>query len=260
MFRLLDMIARRGPNNCLHSIGVFSIHHQISSSWFWELQDLAAKYGLPSPLSVLLSPQPKSVFKKLVKTKITQYWRKYFISSIRDKPSLQFIRAEFLPFGSGPHPLWLSCGGSVSAVKAAIVQARIISGKYKDDKMLSKFDDRLSGKCTLSGCDFFPDDTTHWLSFQCQALAPALTSTFNNVIEVLRPWPLLLDVVHDALSRSPVEWAKFVVDPSTYPSVIVIKQQFGEESIWPLFKLSRALIWCFHKEQKRLKGLNIFQV
>ena len=71
--------------------------------------------------------------------------------------------------------------------------------------MLSKFDDRLSGKCTLSGCDFFPGDSTHWLSFQCPALAPVLTSTFNNVIEVLRPWPLLLDVVHDALSRSPVE-------------------------------------------------------
>ena len=74
MFRLLDMIARRGPDNFLYAIGIFSIHHQISSSWFWELGKLAEKYGLPSPLSVLLSPHPKSFFKKLVMTKITQYW------------------------------------------------------------------------------------------------------------------------------------------------------------------------------------------
>ena len=205
-----------------------------------------------------MCPHPKSSFKKLVKAKVSHYWRNYYILTIKTKPSLHFIRSEFLPFGCGPHPLWLSCGSSASAVKAATVQARVLAGKYRDDKVLSKFDMSLAGKCTLLGCDFFPGDCTHWLSFECPALSAVLISTLNNVLKVLRPWPLLLDVVYDALSKSNEEWASFVVDPSTYPSVIVLKQQFGEQSIWPLFKLSRALIWCFHREQKRLKGLKIF--
>ena len=255
MFRLLDMIARLGPNNYLFAIGVFSIHNQITSSWFWRLQELAVKYDLPSPLNILLSPKSKFTFKKLVKTKVVYFWRNFYIQSMKVKSSLHFLRSEFLPFGSGPHSVWLSCEGSETAIHAATIQAKILTGKYRDDKLLSKFSEGLSGSCTLPGCNFYPGDCTHWLSFKCPALSSALSSTLNHSLEVLKPFPFLLEIVCSALSRSPKDWAQFIIDPSTDAAVIVHKQQFGDQSIWPLFKLSRAMIWCFHRERKRLNCL-----
>ena len=56
MFSLLGMISRLGPGNYLYEIGIHQLHHQVSSSWFMRLQELAHMYGLPDPLTILCNP------------------------------------------------------------------------------------------------------------------------------------------------------------------------------------------------------------
>ena len=52
--------------------------------------------------------------------------------------------------------------------------------------------------------------------------------------------------------RSSLEWAQFVLDPTTDPQVISFKQEYGITSIWPLLKLCRAYVWTMHRQRTLL--------
>ena len=169
------MIARLGPQNYLFCLAIYSIHHQIYPSWFWILHDASSKFGLPTPLHILMNPPPKMKFKSLVRKKILSYWHRNLVESMKTKNSLRFIRPQYIPLGNGPHPVFASCRESNSAVLATTVHARIISGRYRDNRMLSKFSEH-GAECTMPGCSFSPGDWVHWLSFQCPALVTPLKS------------------------------------------------------------------------------------
>ena len=212
-----------------------------------KLRDLAAVYVLPDPLQVLMSPPPKNIFKKLVRKRILDFWHKKLVKDSNSKPSLRFLQAEFLPLGSGPHPLWLSCEGSPTATRAAILEAHIITGRYRDDYLSSKWDGG-SDCCRLPDCGFFPGDCVHYLSGKCPALRDALMSTLNLLLSSLSDTPYLIPPIISAWNSSCDEWAKFIVDPSCNADVIRIKQELGPNSIWSLFKVSRAYI-CMDNAQ-----------
>ena len=114
-----------------------------------------------------------------------------------------------------------------------------------------------TGCCTLPGCGFLPGNFVHWLSFTCKPLAPALELTFKHCLQKLQPWPHLVEVVYEASGRDPEGFASFLADPSTDVIVIPIKQKYGPRSIWPLFKMSRSLIWCVHRETRKFKSLPV---
>ena len=155
----------------------------------------------------------------------------------------------FLPIGRRPHPIWTSCCGSQSAVKAATVQARILSGRYRDDLFVSRYS-QGDGSCSF--CSFYPGDYVHLLSGTCPSLAPALKLSLQNSIRILSDWPLLLSPVLSSLSKSPEEWAQFVVHPTVNSEVIRVSQELGEEATYPLYKFCRAYIWCMHRTRSIL--------
>ena len=167
------------------------------------------------------------------------------------KPSLKYLRPQFLPLGKGPHPLWVSCGSSGSAVRAATIVARIISGRYRDDKLVSRWKN-TSGACSM--CSYVCGDTVHLLSGECPPLQIALNSTLNHSLILLRDsCPELVSPVVSALRKGALEWATFILNPSTTKEVIRLVQEHGSQFIWPLFRLSRAFVWCMHKETTRVK-------
>ena len=116
--------------------------------------------------------------------------------------------------------------------------------------MDSKWNPQSSGNC--SNCNFFPGDVTHYLSGSCPSLSAQLKLTLDRSLTILASTPLLLQPVLFALNSHPDEWAAFVVDPFVNSQVIAIRQTFGSEAVWPLFRLSRAYIWCMDRERKRL--------
>ena len=104
-----------------------------------------------------------------------------------------------------------------------------------------------------------PGDVAHLLSGECPALQPNLANTLHHIFETLAPHPCLLQPVLSALHGDRDTTTAFFLDPSSDPSVIKLVQQHGQSPVLhPLFRVSRAWVWCAHRTRMRLLGLEQF--
>ena len=256
-FTLLHMIAMLGPNSILFQHAIHILHHSIQNSWFSALRNLTSQYSLPDPLVTLVSPPLKSRYKSMVKSAVRGFWHAFLVSKASSLPSLRYLRTAYLPLGQGPHPLWWSCLSSPTAVRAATVQAKMLSGRYRSCWLRRHWTDE-SGACRLNNCGNIPGDIAHIISGECPALQPILTQTLSNICDILAPHPLLLPPVTAALQSDSEAFTTFILDPSTDKQVIRLVQQQGPEVLLPLFRASRAWIWAAHRTRMRLLGLERF--
>ena len=142
----------------------------------------------------------------------------------------------------------------MSATRAACVQAKMLSGRYRTDYMISKWSGE-SGECLLPGCKAPKGDLIHLFSGYCPPLRMALALAIARGLSVLSAHPALLSPVHVALSSSDAySWTSLILDPSTNPECIRLQQHHGKKFIWPLFRFSRTIVWAIHKERLKLKG------
>ena len=109
----------------------------------------------------------------------------------------------------------------------------------------------------LPGCGMVPGDVAHLLSGECPALQPHLAQTLQHLYDMLAPH--LLPPVLSALNGDRESVTMFFLDPSTDPDVIELVQLYGQVSVLnPLFRASRAWVWCAHRVRMRLLGLEYF--
>ena len=102
-------------------------------------------------------------------------------------------------------------------------------------------------------CDYFPGDVVHYLSRECPALSDKLELTLKHSLDILASTPQSpLQPVLLALQKPALEFVSFILDSYTNPWVIRIRQEMGLEFIYPLFRLSRAYIWCMHRERQKI--------
>ena len=230
----------------------------IQNSWFSQMRMLSQQYSLPDPLQILVCQAPKLKFKSDVKTAIVAYWRTILIEQARPLTSLRYLKLPFLSLGRGAHPLWQTCGSSPSAVRAATVQAKMLSGRYRSCWLRRNWTEE-SGACRLPGCGAVPGDVAHVLSAECPALQPYLAPTLLHLKTILSPSPHLLPPLMAALQGDREKTTTFFLDPSTDSLVIELCQLYGRETVLaPLFRVSRAWIWSAHRARMRLLGLEQF--
>ena len=195
-----------------------------------------------------------------MKLKICEYWRAFLTAQALPLTSLRYLRLAFLPLGRGAHPLWKTCKSSPSAVRAATVQAKMLSGRYRSCWLRRHWSGE-SGECRLPGCGMVPGDVAHLLSAECPALQQSLASTFCHIKSLLEPHPLLLSLLLSARNGDRESVTMFFLDPSTEPQVIKLCQLYGRASVLdPLFQVSRAWIWAAHRARMRLLGLEQYLV
>ena len=65
--------------------------------------------------------------------------------------SLQYFKAEYMSL-SHPHLIWTTCGSNSFEVNKAVVQAKMLSGRYVTDKLSRHWSQNKSGICSLPGC------------------------------------------------------------------------------------------------------------
>ena len=259
-FTLLHMVSLLGPDNTLYQHGVYMLHHSVPNSWFSCLRLTANKYSLPDPLQILVSPPPKIEFKAKVKAAICSFWHAHLAREAASLPSLCYLRIPFLPLGAGPHPVWWTCGSSASAVRAATVQSKMLSGRYRSCWLRRHWTGE-SGACRLPGCGHVPGDVPHLLTAECPALQPYLATTLPHLLQMLSLSQDLLSLVLKAMTSDRDTATSFILDPSTHPTVISLVQQFGQGPVLePLFRVSRAWIWSAHRARMRLLGLEHFLI
>ena len=224
------------------------------------MRSVSQKYLLPDPLQILISPLSKKPFKSAVKKAVISHWHSALQAETEQKTGLVFLHPAFLPLGRGPHPLWWTCGSSPSAVQAATVQAKMLSGRYRTCWLRRHFGLGETGACRLPGCGMVPGDTAHLLRGECPALLPALSSTISNLQQQFSSCQQLALPLLSALQGDRMQISTFILDPSTNSQVIALRQEFGPEVLLPIFRASRAWVWSVHRTRMRLLGLSDFLV
>ena len=152
-------------------------------------------------------PASKAAWKNSTWAAVTAYWHANLAAEAVALPSLQYLHPAFLPLSRGTHPLWETCSSSSSAVRAATVQARMLSGRYQTDWLCHW--NGLSGACCLPSCPAPRGDLEHLLTGACPALSPTMATTLTKCLDILSHHPLLLPPVHSC--HLPVFSGKFFV-------------------------------------------------
>ena len=246
------MISRL-PNCMLFSIAKTSLlSTPPSRSWFSQILKLFKQYQLGQPLDLLCSPLPKEVFKRLVKKKVLNYWEQHLRADLEDShySSLTFFKPQFMSLTS-PHPLWSSAGSSPANIVMATIQARLVSGRFRTERLCRHWSKNKQGICLLSpGCHDISEDVPHILQG-----CVALHETRVMLLKYTRKYcedvpPYISDLIMTNTDVSSPEFCQFLLDCSTLPNIIRATQEHDATNG---FNVTRTWVYTIHK--KRLKLL-----
>ena len=120
MFNLKHM--EEGPNNPLHShiCHVLITARGSSISWYYHIRNLCKQYGLPHPLTFLESPLKKYQYKKLLRSKIIDYWEQKLRGEASLLSSLEYFRPDFMSL-THSHPIWWTGGSNPCEITKAVI-------------------------------------------------------------------------------------------------------------------------------------------
>ena len=135
---LFGMITRL-PNDPLfsHACHALITAKQNSSSWFAIILKLCLQYSLPHPLTLLESPLSKDKFKRLTKSKVIDFWEQRLRSEAAPMTSLLYFKPDYMSLAR-PHPIWWTAGSNPYEVSKAVIQCRMLSGRYRTRLLTSK--------------------------------------------------------------------------------------------------------------------------
>ena len=200
-------------------------------------------------MTLLNNPIPKSVTKKLFKQKVLEYWQKSLRTSSSILDSLKYFKPEFMSLNR-VHPIWSTCGNNSFELTKAIVQARLLSGRYRCETLTVHFSPGSSSKCVICR-----DDATgsieHILT-SCSALLDTrsqLQSALESNTRISNPSKTLIKTY---LSSSTNTKVQFLVDASVLPDVISAVQK-QNSILQEIFQFTRS--WCYAMHRRRLKLL-----
>ena len=213
---------------------------------------MCTQYQLPDPLLVLQSPPTHYQWKTLTKNKVLDWWQTKFRGVAEHMDSLEFFNPSFMSL-STPHPLWTTAG-SPFEVSKAVVTARMLSGRYRTDKLMSNWNSsNQAGLCRLPGCDGQVGTLSHIL-LHCPALLEARAKAISHWSAFLVPRPWLFPVVsHHTIGGDQLQ-LQFLLDPSVLPLVISSSKTMPE-ILSSCFYLARTWNFTIHLTRDKLRKL-----
>ena len=254
---LFSMICRltNDPLN-LHARHTLAFSKPSTKSWFHQVREICLQYSLPHPLSLLDDPPKKEQFKKLTKSRVHDFWECKLRKDASSLPSLKYFRPTFMSLDK-PHPLWTTAGSSPYEVNKACIQAKMMSGRYRTEKLCRFWSNNKEGFCLSPSCDSIPEDIEHILS-SCQGLETTRQSLRSAWLTNAATNPLIHQLIVRIISASSEDLCQFILDPSTHPDVINLCQIHGNKILDNIFYLTRT--WCHTLHKKRLKILGRFNL
>ena len=255
---LFGMICQLEDSNLLYKVAHSTLSRPTvpTKSWFMQIQRLCTQYNLPDPLTLLLNPPSKPVFKKLIKSRIYSFWEEKLRGQVPELSSLTFFLPQFYSLAK-PHPIWSTAGNNPYEVQKATCQAQMLSGRYRTCWLSRHWSSDKSGFCSLPSCcsDHGTPGTLSHILLDCVDLAPARSRCFKLWNDYLIDKPYLFNVVkHYTIGSSIQSQTQFLLDCSVLPDVIELKQKFGLIALEQLFYLTRTLCFSVHKMRCKLLG------
>ena len=148
------------------------------------------------------------------------------------------------------HPIWTTCGSNSYEVSKAIIQAKMLSGRYRTDQLIRHFSEN-DGSCTLCNMSF-PGSIEHLL-LKC----PALEETRRYLLEDLNKRKYSsanTNLVIKTCFQKEEMTLQLLLDSSVLPQVISFVQTDGPQLLNELFHFSRAWCYTIHKNRLKLQG------
>ena len=175
LFSIFGMIARI-PESFINRIAVYQLTtaKPSSGSWFLQIRDLCIKYELPSPLSLLQFSMKKEAFKKLIKSRVVDFWEVHLRTEAArlQEHSLRYFKPEYMSL-TQPHLLWSICGSNPFEIHKTVIQAKMLSARYVTDKLSRYLTTGSSGLCSIPGCTGSSVGSLEHLLLFCPALSDA---------------------------------------------------------------------------------------
>ena len=250
MLSIFSMITRL-PKDPLFTRAKYAltVAPQSWKSWFSVIRDITLQYGLPHPLSLLEHPLSKENFKKLAKSLVTNYWEIKLRNEAALLPSLVHFKPEFHSLHT-PHPILWTPRANPHEVAKAVIQLKMLSGRYRVAMLTRHWSSNKSGCCPAPNCNGF-ETLEHLLVF-CKYYAQArgkLRRLWNSCSV-----PLLSDLLSEILHGPTDSLTQFIVDASVHPTVIHLVQTYGQDMLFRIFHLTRTWCYTLHRERLRLLG------
>ena len=79
-----------------HAVNIYTSATIVKKSWFLNIRELCLLYSLPHPLNLLNHPMKKEHYKKLVKSRVIDYWEKILRSEAASLNSLTFFKPKYM--------------------------------------------------------------------------------------------------------------------------------------------------------------------
>ena len=152
-----------------------------------------------------------------------------------------------------PHQLWTSAGSSPHEANKAVTLARMMSGRYRTERLCRFWTANKDGYCLLEGCNQVVGDLEHLL-VHC----PGLQSVRSNLEQMwltrtsLIP-PLQLYIKQVLVSPATVRMA-FILDCVAVPEIISLYQTHGMAVLDTALYITRTYAYYIHRKKLILTG------
>ena len=124
-----------------------------------------------------------------------------------------------------PHPLWTFCGSNPFEIHKAVTQAKMLSGTYVTDKLSRHWSNNPNGFCSIPGCTGNTLGSIEHLLLSCPALQESRVKLENLAFKVACESEELHHVLSSVLSQTSAEVIQFLIDCSSHPLVIQLRQK-----------------------------------
>ena len=251
----------RTPGSYCNMIANYQLTHakQSSGSWFLIVRDLCIKYLLPPPLSLLQYPMSKYQYKRLIRAMVTNYWEKHYRAEaykLREH-SLKFFKPEFMSL-SQPHKIWTTCGSNPFEIHKAVIQARMLSGRYITDKLSRHWKQNQLGICTIPGCTGDEIGSLEHYLLTCPALIDARSQAVHLCHKVSMEHIKIMNILQSSfINQTPENIVQFLLDCSSFPDIVLLGQSTQPFLVDRVFYICRS--WCYTIHRARMNKLGLFQ-
>ena len=134
---------------------------------------------MPDPLLVLQDQPSKHSWKTLTKSKVVDAWEVKLRAQADLLPSLYYFNPRYMSLTS-PHPMWATAR-SPFEVKKAVVVARMLSGRYRTDRLVRHWSTtNPTGVCLLPGCSGEEVGSLEHILVYC----PALSTVRSDIVKL----------------------------------------------------------------------------
>ena len=240
------------PGNPLHrhALHVLTVAPESAKSWFQQVENICALYGLPAPLQLLQNPPDKAKFKYLIKSKVAQYWHAVFTEEVSGLKSLKYFKPELYSL-TRPHYMWsLTARNTFESTKSSVL-AKMASGRYRTEMLTRYWSNNRGGYCRAPSCVSTPGTLEHLL-----AACPALSQTREKLYQMWLEQTVMFPSLHAAILKvleSPADIVvQFVLEPLAFKDILSDFKSHGIQYAHQLSYLTRTFAFNMHREYQRL--------